>query len=69
MQTHTTEPSPYVRPAAAASLIGGGLSTLWMRAKKDETFPKPIKLTPKTTVFRRAELIAWVESKATKEAA
>lgn len=62
-------PQPYLRPADAAKFIGSGISTLWERVKHDKDFPRPIKLSSKTTVFRSADLIAWVESKAVREAA
>ena len=54
----------YSRPARAARLLDQGLSTLWSRAKNDPTFPQPIKLGVRTTVFKTAELLAWAESKA-----
>lgn len=64
-----TNSQPYLRPAEAAVFIRLGISTLWDKAKHDATFPKGIRLSSKATVFRRDELIAWVESKAVKEAA
>jgi prophage regulatory protein len=52
----------YLRPAPAAKFIGAGLSTLWRYAKTDPTFPAPVRISARMTVFRREELEAWVES-------
>ena len=54
----------YLRPAAAARCIGIAESTLWDCARNDPTFPTPIRLSPRVTVFRRASLVAWVEARA-----
>ncbi len=64
MQQDHHELPIYSRPAAAARMLGMGESTLWAKAKNDPTFCKPIKLGARTTVFKTAELLAWVESKA-----
>jgi predicted DNA-binding transcriptional regulator AlpA len=37
-----------IRPAAAAEKLSIGLSTLWLKAKKDPSFPKPFKTGPHT---------------------
>lgn len=48
-----------VRPKAAASLLGVGVSTFWAWVKAKEDFPKPRKLSSRCTVFDLSELIAW----------
>ena len=55
----------YLRPAEAARFIGIGLSTLWRYCKNHETtdFPQPKKVSDRVTVFKRADLEAWVESR------
>lgn len=55
----------YLRPAEAARFIGIGLSTLWRYlANHDKTgFPQAIKLSDRITVFARADLDAWVQSR------
>lgn len=55
----------YLRPAEAARFIGIGLSTLWRYlANHDKTgFPQPKKVSDRVTVFKRADLEAWVESR------
>ncbi|MDG3066794.1 helix-turn-helix transcriptional regulator [Thauera mechernichensis] len=57
--------SAYLRPADAARFIGVGLSTLWRYlANRDKTgFPQPKKVSERVTVFKRADLEAWVESR------
>lgn len=54
----------YSRPAAGARMLGIGESSIWTKAKNDPTFPRPIKLGARTTVFKTAELLAWAESRA-----
>lgn len=56
----------YLRPNAAANKLGIGLSSLWLLIKNDPTFPRPIKLTPRTTVLSERELDAYVEQCANK---
>lgn len=49
------------RPKQAAALLGIGPATLWrwIKDKKDEGFPQPMRLSPRCTVLDGAELIAW----------
>lgn len=55
----------YLRPAPSAEYVGIGLSTLWRyAANRGKTgFPQAIKLSDRVTVFKRADLEAWVESR------
>lgn len=55
----------YLRPAPSAKYVGIGLSTLWRYlADRDKTgFPQPKKLSERVTVFKRADLDAWVEGR------
>lgn len=53
----------HYRPKYAAEYIGVGLSTLWRYAKIDPTFPKPAHISARLTLFKRADLDAWVESR------
>lgn len=57
-----------VRPKAAASLLGVGVSTLWRWAKEREDFPKARKLSSQCTVFDSKELIAWRDAQTVVEA-
>lgn len=53
----------FVRAKAGAELIGVGESTLWAWAKNDPSFPKPISMGKRTTLFSVPELVAWVLGK------
>ena len=55
----------YLRPAPSAEYVGIGLSTLWRyAANRGKTgFPQAIKLSDRVTVFKRADLDAWVQSR------
>lgn len=52
--------SQYKRPKPSAAHLEIGLSTLWRWAKERHDFPKPIKLSPRVTVFRVADLEAFI---------
>lgn len=49
-----------IRAKEAASYLGIGVSSLWRKAKIDPTFPKPIKLGERTTVWRLSDLDTWL---------
>jgi predicted DNA-binding transcriptional regulator AlpA len=53
-----------LRPRQAAEALGIGLSTFWLKAKTDADFPPLIRLGPKATVVREADLEAYVQKKA-----
>ena len=53
-----------LRPATAAEKLGVGLSTLWRYAQTIPDFPKPVKLSPRCTIFFESELDAWLASRA-----
>ncbi|NIF69600.1 AlpA family phage regulatory protein [Burkholderia sp. Ap-962] len=52
-----------LRPTQAAEKLGIGVSTLWLRAKRDADFPKPVKLSTRTTIFIEAELDAYLQKR------
>ena len=52
----------FLRPAEAALYMRIGRTTLWRWAKERKAFPKPIKMGPTVTVFRRSELDAYLKS-------
>ncbi|KFG94410.1 regulatory protein [Burkholderia paludis] len=52
-----------LRPTQAAEKLGIGMSTLWSRAKHDADFPKPVKLSSRTTIFIEAELDAYLQKR------
>jgi len=51
---------PVLRARDAAPYLGIALSTLWWKARTDPDFPKPRKLSARTTVWSRAELDAYL---------
>jgi len=42
-------------------VTGLARSTVWLWVKMGK-FPKPIKLSPRVTVWRESDLIDWIES-------
>jgi prophage regulatory protein len=52
-----------LRPKHAAEFLGIAPATLWrwVKERKDENFPQPRKLGPRTTVFVQSELAAFRE--------
>ena len=52
------------RPKDAAKALGCSESHFWWLAKNDPDFPQLIKLGPKWTVVRDADLAAYVDRKA-----
>ena len=54
------EISPMVRPVQARALLGNiANTTLWRWVRENDQFPRPIRLSPRVTVFNLHELIAW----------
>jgi prophage regulatory protein len=58
-----------IRPAQASEKLGIGLSTLWLRAKNEPDFPKPVKLGPRTTIFFENELDQYLAACAARSRA
>lgn len=52
-----------------ADYLGMGNSTVWRKAKTDPEFPKPIKLSERITVWRVADLEAYIERMASEVSA
>ena len=52
-----------LRVPDVAAFLGCGVATVWRRTKDDPTFPKPIKLSPRVTVWRITELEDWISSR------
>lgn len=52
-----------IKVATVAALTGDSVTTVWRRAREDPTFPKPFKLSPQSTVWNEAEILAWIEAK------
>jgi prophage regulatory protein len=64
-----TQSGRALRPADAAAKLGIGVSTLWLRVKSDPSFPRPFKLSERTTVFYERELDAFLAARAAQREA
>lgn len=52
------------RPQATAEHFGIGVSTLWLWAKHRPGFPKPIKASPRVTLFNISAIDAFLTAQA-----
>lgn len=48
----------------AAQFLGMGESTVWRKVKDEPGFPQPFKLSERVTVWRVADLEAYIERQA-----
>jgi prophage regulatory protein len=55
-----------LRPAQAAAKLSIGLSTFWLKVKTDPEFPKPFRLSPRTTVIYEQQLDEYLAACASK---
>jgi prophage regulatory protein len=58
-----------LRAEDVAALLRSSRSTVYRRMDKDDssydpTFPSPIRLGPKTLLWRRSDILAWLATKA-----
>jgi prophage regulatory protein len=49
-----------LRDKAAAAKLGVSRAHLWELSKRDESFPRPTKISPGVTIWLEAELDAWL---------
>lgn len=68
--THAPQaPMPeFIRPKEAAQLLMCAESTVWRWAKEFPDFPRPRRLGYRCTLFSRAELLEYINSKVTEAA-
>ncbi len=52
----------YIRVATLAKFLGISKTTIW-RKSKDGTFPKPVRLTEKTTAWKAELVHEWLASR------
>ena len=58
---HTETPTPQnLRAKEASKYLSIGLSTLWLYARQGKL--KPIKLSPRVTIFKRSELDNFIDN-------
>jgi predicted DNA-binding transcriptional regulator AlpA len=61
MSTNKQTGKQCLRPKNAAAKLKIGLSSLWLKVKSDPDFPRPIKLSERTTVFLEDEIDEYIE--------
>jgi len=54
------QPPQNLRAKEASKYLGIGLSTLWLYARQGKL--KPIKLSPRVTIFKRSSLDEFINS-------
>ena len=57
----------WLRVNQVAEMLALGISTVWAKTKTDPTFPKPHKISPRVTVWKRSEIYEWMEKQCQKE--
>lgn len=60
-----TNPDALLRVKTVAQLAGLGVSSIYLRARTDKTFPKLIKHGTRCTRIRAGDFMAWLKSQAT----
>jgi prophage regulatory protein len=61
------KPTNLLHTKTITDRIGIARSTLWLWAK-DGRFPRPIKLGPRTTVWRESDVEKWIAERAATSA-
>lgn len=59
-----TGSSKSLRPKQVADLLGISRTTVWKLSSTRPDFPRPIRLTPRVTVYDRGAVIAWRNAQA-----
>jgi prophage regulatory protein len=63
-QTDPLKAGHNLRVSDLAPRLGVSKNTIWRWVRsKNSTFPKPIKLSEKVTVWKAADVLAWLDSK------
>lgn len=55
----------YIQDAQVAARYGVNRASIWRWLKTDQTFPRPVSLSPGCSRWKLAELEAWEAAKAT----
>jgi len=61
-QTDPLKAGNNLRVSTLAPRLGISKNTIW-RLVREGRFPKPIKLSEKVTVWKAADVLAWLDSK------
>lgn len=54
----------YLTLSGVCELLGGAGKSTVRGWTKTRNFPKPIRVSQKSTLYRRSEVIAWIEAQA-----
>lgn len=57
----TTKDARSLRAADVAVVLGVSRATIWRWAAERGDFPRPMKLSPRVTVWRAADILDWRE--------
>jgi len=60
----TQNPDALLKISTASVIAGRGVSTIYLLARKDPTFPKLIKSGARCTRIRAGDLTAWLKQQA-----
>lgn len=63
-QSNGSSADRLMRTKSVCAMLCISKATLWRWAKHDDSFPKPLKLTGKTTAWWFSEVHAWVQARA-----
>lgn len=66
MENQTQQIQPeirFIRVKEVAQKLGIGISTVWLYRKKDVSFPQPVSLSERITVWYEHEVNAYMTSK------
>ena len=61
--SHILNPDACIRQAKVLEIVPFSPATLW-RKVKEGTFPDPLKLSPRVTVWRVRDVQQWVQAQA-----
>ena len=67
MDTHGFSQTPIriLRRKEVLRLLGVSSTTLWRWTRRDDSFPRPIRLGPNSVGFRESDLQRWLDERAT----
>jgi len=57
-----SEQEQFLRLPQVIELTGLSKSTIWKWIHTKENFPKQLKISPKKSVWRKTEILAWMEA-------
>ena len=55
-----SEENRFIRVGEVARMTGMAVVTVWRKAKSDDDFPKPIKVSESVTAWNLTEIVDWM---------